>query len=81
MPYQSGTRGSTVEKPAETQTCIGLASHLVRAPKAANVIKRSQTDLLNTVCSIRSININVSVVHKARDVMVLKRGQIHFEGH
>jgi hypothetical protein len=55
---KSGTGGSTVEKPAETQTSIGLASHLVRAPKAASVIERSQTDLLNTVCNTRSITIN-----------------------
>jgi hypothetical protein len=30
VQYQSGTGGSTVEKPAETQTSIWLASHLVR---------------------------------------------------
>ncbi len=32
--YQCGTGGSTVEKPAETQTSIWLASHLVRAPNS-----------------------------------------------
>ncbi len=32
MQYQSSTGGSTVEKPAKTQTSIWLASHLVRAP-------------------------------------------------
>ncbi len=31
---QSGTGGSTVEKPAETQTGIWLDSHLVRAPNS-----------------------------------------------
>ncbi len=31
MQYQSGNGGSTVEKPAETQTSIWLASHLVKA--------------------------------------------------
>ncbi len=30
---QSGTGGSTVEKPVETQTSIQLVSHLVRAPQ------------------------------------------------
>jgi hypothetical protein len=34
VQYQGGTRGSTVEKPAETQTSIQLASHLVRAPNS-----------------------------------------------
>jgi hypothetical protein len=29
VQYQSGTGGSTVEKPAKTQTSIRLASHLV----------------------------------------------------
>jgi hypothetical protein len=32
VQYQSGTGGSTVEKPAKTQTSIRLTSHLVRAP-------------------------------------------------
>ncbi len=32
VQYQRGTEGSTVEKPAETQASIPLASHLVRAP-------------------------------------------------
>jgi hypothetical protein len=32
VQYQSSTGGSTVKKPAETQTSIRLASHLVRAP-------------------------------------------------
>ncbi len=32
VQYQSSIGGSTVEKPAETPTSIGLASHLVRAP-------------------------------------------------
>jgi hypothetical protein len=32
VQYQNGTGGSTVEKPAETQTSIWLASHLVRGP-------------------------------------------------
>ncbi len=32
VQYQCGTEGSTVEKPAETQVSIRLASHLVRAP-------------------------------------------------
>jgi hypothetical protein len=34
VQYQSGTGGSTVEKPAETQTSIRLACHLVRAPNS-----------------------------------------------
>ncbi len=34
MQYQSSTKGSTVEKPAETQTSILLASHLVAAPNS-----------------------------------------------
>ncbi len=34
VQYLGGTRGSTVEKPAETQTSIQLASHLVRVPNS-----------------------------------------------
>jgi hypothetical protein len=34
VQYQSTTEGSTVEKSAETQTSIRLASHLVRAPNS-----------------------------------------------
>ncbi len=34
VQYQRGTGGSTVEKPAETQTNFRLASHLVRAPNS-----------------------------------------------
>ncbi len=36
VQYQSGTGGSTVEKPAETQTSIQLASHLFRAPNSSS---------------------------------------------
>ncbi len=36
VQYQSGTGGSTLEKPAETQTSIRLASHLVRAPNSSS---------------------------------------------
>jgi hypothetical protein len=32
--YQHGSGGSTVEKPAETQTSIWLASHFIRAPNS-----------------------------------------------
>jgi hypothetical protein len=34
IQYQHGTGGSTVEKPAETQTSIRLASHFVWAPNS-----------------------------------------------
>jgi hypothetical protein len=34
VQYQCGTGGSYVEKPAETQTRVQLASHLVRAPNS-----------------------------------------------
>jgi hypothetical protein len=34
VQYQSGTGGKNVEKPAEAQTSIQLASHLVRAPNS-----------------------------------------------
>jgi hypothetical protein len=34
VQYQRGTGGSTVEKPAKTQTVIRLASHLVRVPNS-----------------------------------------------
>ncbi len=34
VQYQSGSGGSTVEKPAETQTSIRLASHLVMVPNS-----------------------------------------------
>ncbi len=34
VQYQSGTGGSTIEKPAETQTSIRLASHIVREPNS-----------------------------------------------
>jgi hypothetical protein len=34
VQYQSGTGGSTVEKPGETQTSIRLASHFIRAPNS-----------------------------------------------
>ncbi len=37
VQYQSGTGGSTVEKPAGTQTSIRLANHLVRVPNCTNL--------------------------------------------
>jgi hypothetical protein len=39
VQYQSGIGGSTAEKPAETQTSIELASHLVRAPNLRSGVR------------------------------------------
>ncbi len=36
VQYLHGTGGSTVEKPADTQTSIQLASHLLRVPNSGS---------------------------------------------
>jgi hypothetical protein len=52
VQHQSGTRGRTVEKLAETQSSIHLASHLVRAPKSRSGGHDFESSMRQKLCAL-----------------------------